>query len=260
VGDYFVSASASGFEAQEKIVTVTENETIVVNFELEELSSVKVETNVDKSYVFLDGEMVYGNPFNVKPGKYEIQAFDSEGHQAKKMVDVYEGYNNYKLRIPYWSFSESDAHIDLGAQILPYPAFGFGFGYNGDNLNMDYVFTLGGKSNIGFVDSNGEYQWFTPTFSFAYVLGYAIIPHDHFRVTPQAFFLYGGYRSSYSEYSDDYWGGEVAVKCEYALDKHIAVHLSPSWRFVDLNSADPVLKKMLGGFALRTGLTFYWGE
>ena len=259
VGDYFVSASAPGYETQERIVTVTESETTVVNFELEKVSSVKVETNVDKSHIFLDGEMVYENPFEVKPGKYTIQAFDAEGHQAKKIVDVAEGYNICQLRIPYWSFSEWDIHIDLGTQIMPYPAFGFGFGWNMYNINMDYVFTLGGKANIGFVDSNREYQWFTPTYSFAYCLGYAIIMNDHFRLTPQVFFLLGGYKTSYSEYSDDYMGGEVAMKCEYALDNHIAVHLSPSWRFVDVYSADPVLKKMLGGFSLRAGLTFYWG-
>lgn len=263
VGDYFVSASAPGYETQERIVTVTENETTVVNFELEKVSSVKVKTNVENAHVFLNGEMLYENPFKVKLGQYTIQAVDDKGHSAQKKVDVSKAYSSYKLRIPYWSFPERDIiHIDLGVQIMPYIAFGFGVGFSLDNfINMDFHFTLGGKSNIGFIDSKGEFQWVTPIFSAEESLGYSINLHKHFRITPQVGFVGGGYKtpSSHFDFVDYYYGGEARIKTEYTFYNHIALHISPSYRFIYEYSGDPVMKKILGGFALKAGLTFYWG-
>ena len=264
VGDYYVSVSAPGYATQEKIVTIIENETAVVDFELEKVSSVMVETNVANAYVFLDGEMLYENSFKVKPGQHTIMAVDDQGHSAQRKVDVSKAYNRYKLRIPYWSFPERDViHIDLGVQIMPYPAFGFCVGFRPDNfINMDFHFTLGGKSNVAFIDSNGEYQWMTPIFSAEESLGYSINLHKHFRITPQVGFVGGCYKtlSPYLDFVDDYYyGGEARIKTEYTFYKHIALHISPSYRFIYENSGDPVMKKILGGFALRAGLTFYWG-
>lgn len=254
-GDYYVSATASGYKTEEKIITIKSYQTTDARFDLEPVSEVKVETNVDDAFIFVDGEIVYENPFELRPGKYTIKAMNRSGKYARKNVNVAEGLNSYKLTIPYWSFSDLDIHLGLGYQALPYSSFTMNLGWNLFNVNTDFDVSIGGWPKVIY-----SAEYLKPTYTFDYAMGYAIIIRERLRVTPQAALLVGGYKTTEDmakDYNSSsvYMGGDFGVKFEYALLKHIAITASGYYRYID--EAD--LMDYLGGMNLKFGLVFYWG-